>query len=265
METGRLFLMPLSKKVIQDKELSIHIFKDGFSFCTPDARPFFPLESDKIEPNNILEKIVASHAFEDNEKIVGIHFDQPATFVPKMLFNPAEKETYLSYNVSLEKDQIISENQTDDDLIKILFPLNNKIESALKPHFKDISFKHYSKILYDLCTASEADEDNTAMNIHLQNDRFDLFVFKNNKLMMFNTYPCLNEDSFLYFVMAVAEDLSLSPEAFNIVFFGKYNRFNKYYTALKSYHEKISFSDEQDTLIFDEKNHPAPYFLNLIA
>ena len=65
--------------------------------------------------------------------------------------------------------------------------------------------------------------------------------------------------------MAVAEDLSLSPEAFNIVFFGKYNRFDKYYTALKSYHEKISFSDEQDTLIFDEKNHPAPYFLNLIA
>ena len=103
----------------------INYFPRHFSFCTPDARPFFPLESDKIEPNNTLEKIVASHAFEDNEKIVGIHFDQPATFVPKMLFNPAEKETYLSYNVSLEKDQIISENQTDDDLIKILFPLNN--------------------------------------------------------------------------------------------------------------------------------------------
>ena len=64
METGRLFLMPLSKKVIQDKELSIHIFKDGFSFCTPDARPFFPLESDKIEPNNTLEKnLTITHLF----------------------------------------------------------------------------------------------------------------------------------------------------------------------------------------------------------
>jgi hypothetical protein len=37
--------MPLNKNIIQDKELSIQIFKDGFSFCTPNARPFFKFET----------------------------------------------------------------------------------------------------------------------------------------------------------------------------------------------------------------------------
>ena len=37
--------MPLNKYIIQDKELSIQIFKDGFSFCNTKARPFFKFEN----------------------------------------------------------------------------------------------------------------------------------------------------------------------------------------------------------------------------
>ena len=97
----------------------------------------------------------------------------------------------------------------------------------------------------------------------MQDTQFDLFVFKGNELLIYNTYPYKNEDSFLYFLLAVAEDLSLSHEDFDIIFFGKYSRYKEYYLALEGYHNKISFADQGGFVMFDEREHPAPYFLNL--
>ena len=100
------------------------------------------------------------------------------------------------------------------------------------------------------------------MNLHMQDDEFDLLVL-GAELLLFNTYPYKNADGFLYFVMAVAEELSLTPEAFSVVFFGKYARYKKCYEALEHYHQKIIFADQSGFIMFDEKEHPAPYFLNL--
>tara|TARA_B100000963_G_scaffold84798_1_gene72464 strand:+ start:23805 stop:24578 length:774 start_codon:yes stop_codon:yes gene_type:complete len=255
--------MPFNKTTIQDKELSIQIFKDGFSFCTPNARPFFKFENHSIEKGDAFHELLNSYSFLECEKIKAVHFDHRATFVPISLYNPAQKKNYLNYNVSLEEGCSIAEKQTQDDQVKILYPFEEQTETTLQHYFKDISFTHYSQILYDLST-TVINEDNTmVMNLHMQDDEFDLLVFRGKELLLFNTYPYKNEDSFLYFVLAVAEDLSLSSDGFSIVFFGKYARYKKCYDALDYYHQKITFSDQQSSLMFDEKVHPAPYFINL--
>jgi hypothetical protein len=263
MEIGPLFLMLLNKKTIQDVELSIQIFKNGFSFCTTKARSFFSFVSHRIEKGIAFKDLLDSHSFLEIENIKGIHFDHTATFVPKTLYSSKQKETYLKYNISMEEGWSIAEKDTQDDQIKILYPVNSQIEATLKYYFKNISFTHYSQILYDLCVAKNNIIDPVVMNIHLQDDQFDLLVYGNDELLLFNTYPYKNEQVFLYFVMGIAEELSLSPEAFNIVFFGKYNRYIKCYNALEKYHSKITFADQGEFVMFDEKDHPAPYFLNL--
>ena len=101
------------------------------------------------------------------------------------------------------------------------------------------------------------------MNLHMQDDHFDILVFRDKELVLFNTYPYKNEQGFLYFILAVAEELSLLPEDFCVVFFGKYTRYKNCYTALESYHAKIKFANQEEFIMFDEKGHPAPYFLNL--
>ena len=255
--------MPFSKKIIQDKELSIQIFKDGFSFCTQSARPFFSFKSHKLEQGKALQKLLETDSFIESEKIRGVHFNHFATFVPKILYNPKQKETYLNYNISLEKGWSIAEKDTQDNQIKILYPIDKQIEDTLKQYFKKISFTHYSQILYDLSSGVKNEKDSIVMNLHMQDTQFDLFVFKGKELLIYNTYPYKNEDSFLYFLLAVAEDLSLSHEDFEIIFFGKYSRYKEYYLALEGYHNKISFADQGGFVMFDEREHPAPYFLNL--
>jgi len=255
--------MPFNKNIIKDKELSIQIFKDGFSFCTPKARPFFKFEKHSIEQGDDLKKLFESHAFLESEKIKAVHFGHSATFVPTSLYNPDQKKAYLNYNVSLEEGWIIAEKETKDEQIKILYPVKPQIEAALEHYFKNIDFTHYSQILYDLSANTGNEDDSVVMNIHIQDDEFDLLVFRGKELLLFNTYPYINEDGFLYFVLGVAEELALSPEDFSIVFFGKYARYKKCYEALEHYHQKITFADQQNILMFDEREHPAPYFLNL--
>ena len=255
--------MPLNKNIIQDKELSIQIFKDGFSFCTTNARPFFKFETHSIKQGEAFQKLLESHSFLESEKIKGVHFNQKATFVPKTLYNPTQKETYLNFNVSLEEGSTIAEKETQDGQIKILYPVDKQIEATLQHYFKDISFTHYAQILYDLGSSASNANDSIEMNLHIQDEQFDLLVFKGKELLLFNTYPYKNEDGFLYFVLAVAEELKLSPDSFSIVFFGKYVRYKKLYEALEYYHQKIIFADQAGFMMFDEKEHPAPYFLNL--
>lgn len=255
--------MPFNKTIIQEKELSIQLFKDGFSFCTPNARPFFKFEKHSIVKGDDFEKLLESHSFLESKKIIGIHFDQSATFVPKTLYNPAQKHTYLNYNVSLQETHSIEEKESKDEQIKVLYPVDTVIEKTLQHYFKEIRFTHYSQILYDLSSSANNTDDSIVMNLHMQDDQFDLLVFKGKELLLFNTYPYQNEDGFLYFVLAVAEELSLSPEAFDILFFGKYVRYKKCYEALSQYHEKITFADQEGFVMFDEREHPAPYFINL--
>ena len=263
METGLLFSMPLNKNIIKDKELSIQIFNDGFSFCTTNARPYFNFENHNIEQGDAFQKLIESHSFLESEKIKCLYFNNQATFVPKTLYNPAKKKTYINFNVSLKEGWTIAEKETQDELIKILYPVNKETEDTLVHYFNNISFTHSAQILYDLSSSARNTEESMVMNVHMQDDQFDLLLFKGKELLLFNTYPYKNEDGFLYFVLAVAEELSLSPEDFSIVFFGKYARYKKCYEALQHYHEKITFDDQADFLMFDEKKHPAPYFLNL--
>ena len=255
--------MPLNKNNIQEKELSIQIFKGGFSFCTTKARPFFKFETHSIKKGEAFQTLLESHSFLESEKIKGVHFNQKATFVPKKLYNPTQKETYLNFNISVEEGWTIAEKETQDGQIKILYPVDKQIETTLQHYFKDISFTHYTQILYDLSSNARNVDDSIEMNLHMQDNQFDLLVFKGKELLLFNTYPYKNEDGFLYFVLAVAEELSLSPEAFSMVFFGKYARYKKCYQALEHYHEKITFSDQASFMMFDEREHPAPYFINL--
>ena len=72
---------------------------------------------------------------------------------------------YLNHYIILPKKELTStiiyllrragallKNNTQDNEIKILYPFDKQTETTLQHYFKDISFTHYSQILYDLST-----------------------------------------------------------------------------------------------------------------
>ena len=58
MGTGQLFLMPNNNKIIQHNELSIHIFVNGFSFCTKSKVDFLPTNNQNSDFKPAFDKFI---------------------------------------------------------------------------------------------------------------------------------------------------------------------------------------------------------------
>ena len=265
MEIGLQFLMPFNKKNITENELSIQIFKDGFSFCNHFSKKFIPFKEIDIQSNDVFKNFLEENAYQDFDRVTTIFIDQPATFVPNKLYNEKNIELYLSQNISLNPLLQISREITQDEEIVVLYESDKNREDTLRHYFKNIDFSHFSVILYDLIQQVALTNEKTEMYINMQNNQFDLLVFNSGKLMFYNSFPHKNEEDFLYYLFAMAEQYSLDPDLYSIHFLGKYSRFNSYYEALKNYHKEIEYTELEALDSLDLDNHPAPYFFNLMA
>ena len=87
--------MPFNKNPIKDKELSIQIFKDGFSFCTSNARPFFKFEKISIDQGKSFQAILKSNSFLDSKK------SKRFTLIIRQLL-------YLNHYITLPKRELTS-------------------------------------------------------------------------------------------------------------------------------------------------------------
>jgi hypothetical protein len=263
MEIGPQYLMPFNKNIIKEKELSIQIHIDGISFCTYSSQLFIDHGSSPIKIDRNFKKILEDNSLLDFERVNCIYFNQPATFVPSSLYESSRKENYVKQNVSLDPKLKINEYNTLNKEIQILHQVHSKEKELLMNLYKNIKFTHFTKVIYDYLSKLVNSDSGIVMYLHLQDSFFDVMVFDGQKLLFYNSYHYKHEEDFLYYTLAIAEELSLNPEEFSIIFLGKFNRYKAYYKALENYQEKLKYIDDGSGITFDQKEHPAPFFINI--
>ena len=263
MEIGPQYLMRFNKNIIKEKELSIQIYMDGFSFCTHSSQLFFDYESTPMNNYYAFKKKLEDNALLKFDRVSCIYFKKPATFVPTLLYDPSKKENYLKQNVRLDAQFRIAEDNPINKKIKILHQVLLSEQEIFKKLYSNITFSHYTKVLYNYLYRQAKSKSGIIMYLHLQDDFFDVMVFDAEQLLLYNSYPYKNEGEFLYFSLAVTEELSLSQEQLSIVFLGKYNRYEQYYKALENYKQKLEFNYEDEEMPFEWENQPAPFFVNI--
>ena len=255
--------MPFNKNIINEKDLSIQIYMDGFSFCTHSSQLFFDYNSTPIKEYSAFQKILEDNSLINFDRVNCIYFRRPATFVPTSLYDASKKEKYLRQNVKIDTQLKIAEDHTINKEIKILHQVLASEQEVFKKLYSNITFTHYTKVLYDYLYRDTKSDSGIIIYLHLQDNFFDVMVFDGKKLLFYNSYPYKNEGDFLYFSLAVADELSLSPEQFSIVFLGKYKRYERYYNAIKNFKQKLEFYYHTGEIAFEEKKQPAPFFVNI--
>ena len=255
--------MPFNKNIIKENELSIQIHTDGFSFCTHSSQFFFDYNSMPIKNDFAFKKILEDNSLLNFDRVNCIYFRRPATFVPTSLYDASKKKKYLKQNVSIEAQLKIAEDHTINKEIKILHQVLASEQEVFKKLYSNITFTHYTKVLYDCLYRDTKSDSGVIIYLHLQDKFFDVMVFDGKKLLFYNSYPYKNEEDFLYFSLAVAEELSLNPEQFSIVFLGKYKRYETFYKAIKNFKQKLEFNYDNGEIAFEEEKQPAPFFVNI--
>ena len=133
----------------------------------------------------------------------------------------------------------------------------------LKARAKSVERTHYIKKLFDCILQKLSKYPGNKIYIHLSKDSFDVFVFRGDQFELYNTFNLISEETFLYYLFFIVEQMKWNPEEFSMIFMGTFESFRKYYEATKSYQNAIFFlSPEREHKLSEE--HPSPFLANFL-
>ena len=260
METGQPFLMPNKNKVLTNKHLSIHVFMDGFYFCTQSKIEFIPHFEDSQDFHETLIEYLDYHRKENFNAFSLVSFHNPSTFIPLSFFDKSYCEDYLSLYKKTKNSEIVSYDTLEDENQVNLYSFPRYISKALKKSKINFSFHHYNTLLYKkILNLNILNKSDYKLFIHLQLEAMDVFLYQKKCLKFNNCFSILNPDDFLYYLFFVVEQFNIDTKYLELIFLGKLKSFTSYYDAVEQYHTNIKFIDKDIYHVTDTSIHHAPY------
>ena len=240
------------------KNLVLQVSLTEVSFCIKDTL------KDKIETINSFSFDKISNPTEIEQSLIKIFNETPElntnfdeitvlhnnnllTFVPSVLFDAQYISSYLQYNTKVfESDFFAYDLVTNNDMVTVYIPYVN-INNFLIDRFGSFNYKHSFTILVKKVLEFSKNIDETQLYVHIQSDNFQIIAVKNQKLLLFNTFDYKTEVDFIYYLLFVAEQLNLNPEAVQLKLFGAVSKESNLYQIAYKYIRNVS-------LFFDNNN-----------
>ena len=261
METGRPYLMPNKNNSIAFAGSSIHLFVNGFSFCTPSKTEFVPTPSGTDDFKTGLIDLLAFYPKETFDKTQIISYHQPSTFVPNAFFDKKLLPNYLRFQGKIPKDFNLSFDVLEDVNQVNIHAYPKKEFEIIHQQIPTANFYHFNTLLYrEVSERSKSEDKEFQLFIHLQKGSVDLYLKQHSTIVFQNHFEIKNEDEFLYYTFFVVEQYELSSDQFEMLFFGEIPFFETYYHAIKQYHPSVHFEASKTCSILDLEQHPAPFF-----
>ncbi len=260
METGQPYLMPNKNKILQDNNVYLHFFKDGFYFCKSSEIVFIPTNNNSNDLNKALNLYLDSEVQESLNEISIILFQNPSTFVPLSLFDKSLSKRYLNLFNKAKDNEVLAYDILNEIKQVNVYSYPKYIYSVLKKSKIDFCLLHYNTILYrQVLNISSSIKFNYQLFIHFQLESIDIFLIRDSKVKFNNRFSVKNEDEFLYYLFFVVEQFNLTTDEYELIFLGRINSFENYYKAVNQYHNNIKFIDQEKNKLLDLQIHKAPY------
>ena len=172
---------------------------NGLSFCILDRTSnrieflkTIDFES-KLTPFDVLNRLKTDlstntvYADEFNDVQV-IHQNELSTIVPAKLYDKKYKADYLKFNSKILRTDFIATDDIEiNKSINVYVPYVN-INNYMFDTFGSFEYKHSSTVLIDTILQRVESSENPRVFIHVNNTSIELLVFKNQEVLLFNTF-----------------------------------------------------------------------------
>ncbi len=236
------------------RKLALNVSATGFSFCTTDTLTDRILSVKEIGfldvGNGHNSEEFYSRAFAEHEElshrydeVVVTHGNGLSTFVPRALFDEHFAGSYLQYNVKVfETDLVAFDEMPNYEMNNVYLPFAG-INHFLGLKFGNIDYKHSSSILVSRLLDSSKNIDEKQVFAHFGDQRFELVVVQNQKLLLFNSFDYRTKEDFIYYLLFSAEQLNLNPEFFKLQLLGDISEEDDCYRIAYTYVRNVSLLD----------------------
>jgi hypothetical protein len=165
-----------------------------------------------------------------------------STLIPSLLFDPAEKQTYLDF--VHEKDdstETLYDRLPQLDIVNVYGASANLLEAGLQVFPGAKTFHHSTALIYSICMNYKNRINREKAFIYVRETDFDLLIFDGKQLNYYNSFHLMAPGDLVYYVIFVMEQLGLNPEETEVALMGNIDMDSEIYALLYRYVRNIEF------------------------
>ena len=236
----------------------IHLFEDGFSFCSPTKTQFFSEEAYTLTSSDSWEEARQNFGLNSTDHVELVLCNCSAVSIPEAHFDANLLDTYLASSV----EKPIGGTPTFDDAQKSsqisTFYIESAVVTPIKKVFPELQAKHLNSRLMEVIEPLSRAQIRKRLYVHLRNGYVEFVLCHGALLWLINRFPQDSPERFLYYLFYIVEQFELEPDQFEIVFLGRFTSFEEYYQGAMDYHQEVTWIPVDHGLVGLE-SHPAPF------
>ena len=244
------------------KKLSIQISLNGLSFFVLDTITqkillsesiHFKTETTPYLLQKELKEILQKHGLitASFHEVTVVHKSDMFCLVPKPLFDRNELPNYLKFNTKLlANDEITYDELENHDIISVYVPFTN-INNFIFDLYGEFNYLHHSTVVLQSFLNQKIGSKPICYG-HVGKKSFELGVFDQKKLLLFNQFNYNSKEDFLYYILFTYEQLGLDVELIKLKLFGEIEEDDELFNICYQYLKKvIVFEPAIKDVVFD--------------
>jgi len=177
------------------------------------------------------------------DQIIVLHNNNLSGFVPLAMFDSQNLRNYLRYNIEVFETDFFAFDMLEKYQINNVYLPYMNINNVLLDFFPSFDYKHHSSILVEKLLDLSKNIDEKQMFVHLGQNKFEIIVLQNQKLLFYNSFDFSKEEDCLYYILFTAEQMSLNPEFFTLKLLGNIREENELFKLIYTYIRNVFLLD----------------------
>ncbi|MEL7020716.1 MAG: DUF3822 family protein [Bacteroidota bacterium] len=191
-------------------------------------------------------------------------FSPISTLVPQRLFDPTKISSYLKTVTPIEEHQHISRDELPTMDLSNVYAVDNLWEEQLSQRFDKCKVHHQNTLLLRSFQRLQRGKSGYALYAHVSKTFVQLYLYEGTSLLLSNIYNYKSPEDFVYYVLLIYDQFSLSPTELPVQLSGQLKKESTLYSLLYRYVKAVQFV-RVDQLVeigpnFRRATHPHQYF-----
>lgn len=172
------------------------------------------------------------------------------TLIPEPLYNPAEKDSYLSFVHKTGQDDIVIASKLEAIDSRIIFGINKNIFNELNNWFgNDRLIHHAGAMLESVIPVFKHAEPENPVVVNINKKHMDIIALRDNSLSFINTFEWRTGTDIVYYTLFVLDQLSLNPGKVHVFLCGDIEEDDENHQLIARYIRNTDFLSRNESYI----------------
>lgn len=222
-------------------------------------------QRDWITAQKKIEKVFIGESFQSFKSCRIAINDSLYTLVPLALFDENKIDTYLSFNHSIEDTSQLRFyfDKIESLSLVVAYAIPRGLDFLAKAKLPSFQWNHFASSLLEALHLEK--QGPNQLNIHIQEEKFDLLFAPEGKLTFLNSFNYETPEDLLYYLLYAMEQLQLERDNMTLNVWGKMDKNSPTFELLYQYIQEVKLGNLPLGINFSPvlSTIPKHYFFNL--